>query len=139
MFRTSEMFFDTMKPQFAQIPSLTKILLNREDDSLFVFDSQVIMPLEIVARKCRDPGLRESMRLMAGVKRRECFMDGLVMAKMCAWLVGIEEEGMLGRYVPEEARARNVRAEPAEKGGLRVWCEVARVGGRRSSSSMRSM
>jgi hypothetical protein len=131
LFRPSEMFFDTLKPQLIEVLTLTKILLDHEDDSFFVFDSQVILPLEIVARKCRDPGVRrEAIRLMEGVKRREGFMDSLVLARVCRWLVGIEEEGMLGRFIPEEARVRDVRAEPGEKGEMRVWCEMPKVGGK---------
>jgi hypothetical protein len=57
-------------------------------------------------------------------------MDSLVLARVCRWLVGIEEEGMLGRFIPEEARVRDVRAEPGEKGEMRVWCEMPKVGGK---------
>ena len=131
VFRENEMFFDTLKSTFTSILSLTKILLDQQDDSFFVFDSQVILPLEIVGKKCRDPAIRrEAIRLMYGVKRREGFMDSLVLAKVCSWIVSVEEEGMVGNYVPEEARARNLRAEPGEeKGSLRVWCELPRIGG----------
>jgi hypothetical protein len=131
LFRKTEIFFDALTPTFIEILSFAKVLLADPDDSFFVFDSQVILPLEIVARKCRDPVIRrEAIRLIFLVHRREGFMDSIVMAKICSWLVSIEEEGMLGNHIPETARAHSVRAEPgSKKGSLHVWCELPKLGG----------
>jgi hypothetical protein len=131
LFRKTEIFFDALTPTFIEMLSLAKVLLANPDDSFFVFDSQVILPLEIVARKCRDPVIRrEAIELMFSIHRREGFMDSTVMAKTCSWLVSIEEEGMLGNRIPEEARARSVCGEPgSKKGSLHVWCELPKIGG----------
>jgi len=131
VFRKTEIFFDALTPTFIEMLSLAKVLLDNPDDSFFVFDSQVILPLEVVARKCRDPVIRrEAIGLMFLVQRREGFMNSIVLAKTCSWLVSIEEEGMLGKRVPEEARAHSVCSEPdSVKGSLRVWCKLPKTGG----------
>jgi hypothetical protein len=132
MFTKNEVFFDTLMPVFAEMLSLAKVLLEEpDDDACFVFDSQVIVPLEIVAKKCRDPVIRrEAIRLLFSIHRRECFLDSIVLAKICTWIVGVEEEGMLGNNIPEEARARSVRIKPgSEKGSVYVWCEIPKIGG----------
>lgn len=124
VFRSSELFFDAATSDFAKILSLTKQLLAARDDSFFVFDSQVLIALEVVARKCRNYELRhEAIRMLFSIRRREGFMDSIVAAKTCAWLADIEEEGMVDGFIPEEARAHTVHSE-VEQGHLRVWCEV---------------
>jgi hypothetical protein len=124
VFRKSEMWFDTVTPLFAEIVSESNLLLEHPDESLFVFDSQVILPLDITARKCRDPSIRrEAISLMNSLHRREGFVDSLSSAKICEWLVGLEEEGIIGGFVPEEKRVMSSWSEPAEEGGVHVWCE----------------
>ena len=45
-------------------------------------------------------------RLMREMKRREVCCDIGVMARMCEWIMNVEEEGMVQGYVPEESRLR---------------------------------
>ena len=47
-------------------------------------------------------------RLMREMKRREVCCDIGVMARMCEWIMNVEEEGMEQGYVPEESRMRMV-------------------------------
>lgn len=129
LFRKSEMWFDTVTPLFVEIISLSKLLLDHPDDSLFVFDSQVILPLDITARKCRDSSIRhEAIRLMNSLHRREGFVDSLNCAKICEWLIGLEEEGMIGDVMPNEKRVMSTWTEPAEEGGMHVWCDIPAEG-----------
>jgi hypothetical protein len=125
VFRKSEMWFDAVTPVFVEIISLSKLLLDHPDDSLFVFDSQVILPLDITARKCRISSIRhEAIRLLNSLHRREGFIDSLYCAKICEWLVGLEEEGMIGDFVPNEKRVMSSWTDPADEGGVHVWCDI---------------
>ncbi len=128
-FRKSEMWFDTVTPLFVEIISLSKLQLDHPDDSLFIFDSQVIVPLDITAQKCRDSSIRhEAIRLMNSLHRREGFVDSLNCAKICEWLTDLEEEGMIGDFVPNEKRVMSTWTEPAKEEGVHVWCDIPAEG-----------
>jgi hypothetical protein len=137
IFRKDEMWFDTATPMLAEILSLTKLLLDHPDDSFFVFDSQVILPLEIVGRKCRDSAIRhEAIRLMNTLHRREGFIDSMSSGKVCSWLISIEEEGMVDGFIPWEARAQNGHAEVTPE-GIHAWCELPKIGGQKGEVVIR--
>jgi hypothetical protein len=79
------------------------------DGEMFVFDMQCVMPLDFVAKKCRDPVMRrKAISLLKFRPRREAFWDSVIAARVCEWVVGIEEEGLIGGVVTEGNRARNV-------------------------------
>jgi hypothetical protein len=108
---------------------------NREANSdghkeVFAFDIQSVMPLDWAAKKCRDPVVRRrAIRLLKARPRREGFWDSIVAAKVCEWVVSVEEEGMVGADVKDEARARGVGVG-LELGRLdevrsaKVWCTL---------------
>jgi hypothetical protein len=120
----------------------------------YVFDLQTVMPLDLTAKKCRDPVVRrDAIRLLRSRPRREGFWDSVVAARVCEWVVGIEEEGLEegkgGAFVrevevegevvgfkeemvawgmdavSEERRVRGVgvKLEP-EGGSAKVWCKL---------------
>jgi hypothetical protein len=103
---------------------------------MFLFDLQSVMPLDFVAKKCRDPALRRTaIWHMKARPRRETFWDSFVAATVCEWVVAVEEEGMVGGLVREENRARDigVRLELESVDKVRkakVWCTLG-TGARR--------
>jgi hypothetical protein len=92
--------FDAFLKEFRQMVSLAKIILENESTDgasssegnagsyyssnggsgkgagSFALDFQVIVPLYVVARKCRDPVIRrQAIALLLGKKRRESVWD----------------------------------------------------------------
>jgi hypothetical protein len=79
------------------------------DGEMFVFDMQCVIPLDLVAKKCRDPAVRrKAIKLLKSRPRREAFWDSIISARVCEWVVGIEEENLINGIVMEGNRARNV-------------------------------
>lgn len=130
-FQTDEILWDAYYAEFVEIVHLCKIIFN-QDNYAFTFNMQCILPLEFTARKCRDPLLRrEALRLLIAKPRREGLWDSTMAARICAWIMGIEEEGMVDSLVPEEARVRNVRAKwDFERRIVKIWCSLPAVEGK---------
>lgn len=106
---SSELFYDSLNAMFAEIVSLSKIILETSQKPNFTCAFRVVFPLDLVAKKCRDPVIRrEAIQLLLAKPRRELFWDSFTAAKVCLWVVKIEEEGMVGDYVSEEMRVRNI-------------------------------
>jgi len=97
---------------------------------MYVFDMQSVMPLDFIARKCRDPALRRrAIELLKARPRRELFWDSIIAAQVCEWVVKIEEEGLVDGVVKEENRARGVSIGPELGSGeevkcAKVWCSL---------------
>jgi len=87
------------------------------EGEVYVFDMQSVMPLDFIARKCRDPMLRRrAIRLLKARPRRELFWDSVIAAEVCEWVVKTEEEDLVDGVVKEENRARGVALGPEHRG-----------------------
>jgi hypothetical protein len=144
-----EMDYDEYLEEFREIVDLCAELeshcgpskLNKGDgeSEVYVFDMQSVMPLDFIARKCRDPILRRrAIRLLKARPRRELFWDSVTAARVCEWIVEIEEEGLVDGLVKEENRARGIALGPEHRGvatgpevesddevkSVKVWCTL---------------
>lgn len=85
---------------------LAKLFLE-EDGSVFAF--QTIQPLYAVAVECQQPQIRrEAICLLAGKLRREGVCDRVIPAKICTWIMDIEEQGIVDGLVSEEFRVKKL-------------------------------
>lgn len=75
---------------------------------VYVFDPNIVLPLLLVALKCRDWVLRrKSIELLQSNPRRESVWDSSLAAGMGQWFMSVEEEGLqFGDYIPEQSRVR---------------------------------
>jgi hypothetical protein len=110
---TTEMVYDSFMPEFERIVSLSKVFFEHHCTPKFLpegsFNSNqgLIFPLHLVADKCRDRRLRrEAINMMRARPWRDGPWWSLSTAQLGAWLVGVEEEGVVGEEIPEECRAR---------------------------------
>jgi hypothetical protein len=74
----------------------------------FTLDMGTILPLLVTATKCRDRKVRrQAIALLWSKARREglCY-DNITVARLCAWLVSIEGEGMTDDEVRIEENKR---------------------------------
>lgn len=75
---------------------------------VFTFELGIIPPLHLAAMKCREPRLRrQAIALLLSTPRREGCWDGVLLGKVDAWIMQIEEEGMdeFG-FIPDTSRWR---------------------------------
>lgn len=127
---SSELIYDTLMPQFRQIVSLSKtVLQNPHSNKLFAagsfsFDIGIIYPLLAVSYACRDRGLRrEAITLLESRSWREAQWGSSPSVHVSRFLVDIEEEGVEGEWIPEWARARLTGIEVNTGTGMaRVKC-----------------
>jgi hypothetical protein len=107
----NEMICDEYLDLYIEVVELAKGLLEG-DNSVFSFDLHTVWPLYDVAVNCRDSKVRnEAIRLMAEKPRREGVWDSALAARLCKWIVSLEEEGLVDGFVPEEWRARNAKVK----------------------------
>ncbi|KUJ09974.1 uncharacterized protein LY89DRAFT_267533 [Mollisia scopiformis] len=123
VFQKDEVFYDYFHNDFVEMLALCKGLLANES-SKFVLSAHTIVVLDLVAKKCRDPEVRrEAIKLLGEKPRREAFWDSVMAAKICAWIMEVEEEGMVNGFIPEESRARKIGAEfNLPKKEAKIWC-----------------
>ena len=98
-------------PLFEEMISLSQSILEHPDsgNTSYTFDGQVIKPLWTVARKCLHRVLRrQAISLLLGSSRREGFWDNKLCGKLALWLTEIEEEDIVGDYVPEGTTINNL-------------------------------
>lgn len=122
------MAYDEYINLFREVIELAKLQLScSSKDPMFAFDLQNVWPLFLVAKKCRDPGVRrEAIRLLSEWPRREGIWDSVVAAAVSAWVVQVEEEGMVGNWVEEDRRTTSVEVKlDYNRGRAEVWCLVA--------------
>jgi len=138
-FQTDEVAYDIFVPRFREILSISKSILNTHENAFFIPTSQVVQGLGLVAQKCREPHVRrEAITLLRTMARREVFFDSVILADICEWIVGVEEEGMTDSYVPEESRTRGVIIVPNPRmRGLSVSCLLPKKGGFAGEMEMR--
>lgn len=130
-FQKDEVSYDSFAPQFREILSISKSIVNTHENTFFIPTSQVVLGLALIAQKCRDPDMRrEAITLLRRMARREVFRDSVILARICEWIVGVEEEGMVNSYVPEESRTRGVVIFPdPRRQGMSVSCLLPKKGG----------
>lgn len=134
---TTEMAYDSFMPEFERIVNLAKTFLDHPCaptlllEGGFNWNQGLIFPLLLVAAKCRDKSMR---RMAVDLMRRKPWREGpwwsLSTAQLGAWLVGIEEEGLVGEGIPEECRARLLNVDFREVDTRRVVKVAAVRGGR---------
>jgi hypothetical protein len=113
-----ECSFDKFLPECQSIIPLAKTLFRTtsKPSSLacaLSMDVLGIMPaLFIVCCVCRDRLVRrEAIAMMRLCPRREGVYDSRLAAQASAWLMDIEEEGLVEGYIPQNARARITKME----------------------------
>ncbi|KAF8856196.1 hypothetical protein BDZ45DRAFT_594523 [Acephala macrosclerotiorum] len=123
VFRKDEICYDAFYEDFAEMLGISRALLDAEGSN-FTLRAHSIVILDMVAKKCRNSAMRrEAIRLLADRPRREAFWDSVMAAKICAWIVEVEEEDMVDGYVPEEARVRKIGAKfDLERKEAELWC-----------------
>jgi hypothetical protein len=113
-----ETYADAFLDDYVQIVELATNVLEQSVDQdkttlrkvVFNFDVSIVVPIFIVALRCRDCKVRrEAIELLWKYPRREGFYDSLMAAKVVSWFMSKEEEGMVDGYVPETARLRIVK------------------------------
>jgi hypothetical protein len=110
----SECYWDQFLPECRAIISLAKKLfriLPREQSLAqkggFSLDISILPPLYMVCKYCRDGQLRrEALTLMNRCPRRDGVWHSGLISKVSTILMEFEEEGLVGGYIPEYARAR---------------------------------
>jgi hypothetical protein len=137
---TEEVTYDEDWSIFGEIVQLGRVI-TEHTKSLFSMDFGCVYALNWVAQKCRDPIVRrEAIGLLAKRPRREGMWDSVLCAKICWWIVQIEEQGMAEGFVPEESRARNVGIRhDFDNHQATVWCQLPGIGGDRNMRRMETV
>jgi len=107
-----ECLFDQFLPEFTEIVALAETLLahpslaHSAGKAVFIFDPNIVLPLLVVAIKCRNWGIRrKAIELLQANPRREGTWDSSLAAGIGFWHMTIEEEGLqTGDFVPEKNR-----------------------------------
>ena len=130
---TNELFYDSLTPRFLEIIDTARTVFESSQKTNFTCSFRCVFPLYMVAKKCRDPTIRrEAIRLLLSRPRREIFWDSIIAAKVCLWVVKIEEEGMVGDFVTEEMRVRNVGVKfKLDEQRLLVSCKQRKKGSKK--------
>ena len=111
--------FDAWTDQFKQIISLSKSLIEAHGSRTtptFSIDMGIIAPLFLVVTSCRDPLVRRNAaHLLQTLPRQEGAWDAAIAAKVGAWVIAIEEEGLglvkSASDVPMSSRVQRFGAE----------------------------
>jgi hypothetical protein len=108
---SSETSSDALHAYYIQSVGLARDLLESHSrtqslgKATFVFEENIICALFQVATKCRECLVRrEAISLLRKYPRREGLWDSLMVATIATWIMNIEEESMVDRYVPQAAR-----------------------------------
>ncbi|KUJ18088.1 uncharacterized protein LY89DRAFT_583316 [Mollisia scopiformis] len=128
---TNEEDFDAYTDTFSDMITLSStILLTLTKTSpttpKFSFDSHVVIPLHMIAHKCRDPLIRRrAIELLTRYPRREGVWDSALGARIGSWAMAVEEEfGDEEGRVPGWARIHGVVFErDGERRGALLGCE----------------
>jgi hypothetical protein len=109
-----ECLFDQFLPEFTEVVAIAGTLLahpylaHSAGKAVFVFDPNIILPLLVVAIKCRNWVIRrKAIELLQSNPRREGTWDSSLAAGIGLWHMTLEEEGLqTGDFVPEKSRVR---------------------------------
>jgi hypothetical protein len=107
----NECEYDCYLPRFQEIVALARSLSinspGQERHGAFSIDFGIVPALFIAVKSCRDRVVRrEALGILRSCPRREGVWDGLLMAGIGEWIIGVEEEGSEGEFVPECARVK---------------------------------
>jgi hypothetical protein len=100
---TSEMDFDDWLPEFSQLVTLAKQLIDDKHAAIkngkvlyyHKFDTGIILPLYLVASRCRDPNLRrQSIHLLDIGPRQEGIWNAEILKCLAERTMQIEETGL---------------------------------------------
>ncbi|KAH6696708.1 hypothetical protein BKA61DRAFT_622928 [Leptodontidium sp. MPI-SDFR-AT-0119] len=110
--------------ELEELVDIARILLDNSkrensenNNTVYVFDMQIIVPLMTVGWIYRHRSLRrEAIQLLLRSPRKEGVWDGIVVGKIMAWLAEIEEECLdegdeNDDYIPEWAAARCIKMD----------------------------
>jgi hypothetical protein len=107
-----ECLFDQFLPEFTEIVALADTLLahpylaHSAGKAVFIFNPNVVLPLLVVAIKCRNWAIRrKAIELLQANPRREGTWDSSLAVGIGLWHMTLEEEGLqTGDFVPEKNR-----------------------------------
>lgn len=108
---TDQLIYDDRIEEVSEIIRLAKILHSHPSSKgEFAFDLGYIPQLYVMAIKCRDRHLRrEAIQLLRSRSWREGVWDSNLAGSMAIALMAVEEEGLQGEFVPNEARVRGMK------------------------------
>jgi hypothetical protein len=135
-----ETVYDSLRKDFSYIVSSCRSVLSAltapSDNTLclgpprprFSFDVGILPPLYIVGSKCREPALRrQAIELLKICPVQEGLWEPFGVSRMCEWMMGIEELGMIkGGFVPESSRVR-LSGMQCELSKRRIWVQCKGV------------
>ena len=113
--------WDDFQPLFTEIVELSAYTLNTLDVAKssgprFQFDSYVVIPLNMVAHKCREPRLRRrAISLLLSNARREGVWDSTAAGSCAAFAMEVEEKHLVRGKVPGWARIHGVVLETTKQ------------------------
>jgi hypothetical protein len=127
---SDELIYDTLTSMFVEIIACAKVVYECDQKSNFTSAFRAVVSLDFLAKKCRDPKIRrEAIRLLLAKPRREDLFDSILAAKVCLWVMNIEEEGMIGDYVTDEMRVREIGVKfRQDEQKLYVCCKQPKKG-----------
>jgi hypothetical protein len=115
VFATDEMIYDEYTAKFCDMIAVSTVLIelceSRSMTTKWTFDISVVMPLYLIALKCRVGEIRrKAFELLNRNSKREGIWDNVLVGKMAGWVRTIEEEKAVGDNVPGWARVENVQS-----------------------------
>lgn len=125
---TDQLIYDERIEEVKEILRLAKILQSHSSSKgEFAFDLGYIPQLYVMAIKCRDRNLRrEAIQLLCSRSWREGVWDSKLAGSMAIALMEVEEEGLQGDFVPNEARVRGTKMQfDLQKRGGHLTCFMA--------------
>lgn len=97
-------FSKTSKKSSASQKSYNRI---QQETPFFLFDLKYVAQLYIMSIRCRYPKVRrEAIGILLLRPYREGVGDSIVTGYMTIAIIKLEEEGMVGDYIPEKSRVR---------------------------------
>jgi hypothetical protein len=133
--RCSEMFYDTLTSDFQYITDCSDFVINTmcspeqhpsRPAQRYVFGGGLLPPLYVVASKCRHPRLRRlAIALLRKCPIQEGIWEGYGCARICEWMMEIEESGMGDIATVASREERNeLRSEDFGMNDIPEWNRV---------------
>ncbi|KAF2261424.1 hypothetical protein CC78DRAFT_619475 [Lojkania enalia] len=110
---TQEILYDAYLPEFKEIIRLSQDVARVRHSipnhdfwaGSFLLDLGLIVPLFLVLLRCRDSVLRRHAIDILNTWHVECWWDPLLIVAIGRFIIEVEEEGMVDRFIPESSRA----------------------------------